>query len=154
MKENGLLLGKDFQAVTVSFDPAERPGLAAERRRGYLQSQGLSGSGEDWPFLVGPAGSSRHLADALGFYYKYDKASGEWAHMATIFVLTPDGRVSRYLYGIEFPPKDLRLALVEAGREGGDELRPVAPHLLPLRPGPRAGTCPTRSASVRAGALL
>lgn len=114
MKENGLLLGKDFQAVTVSFDPAERPGLAAERRRGYLQSQGLSGSGEDWPFLVGPAGSSRHLADALGFYYKYDKASGEWAHMATIFVLTPDGRVSRYLYGIEFPPKDLRLALVEA----------------------------------------
>jgi protein SCO1/2 len=114
MKQNGLELGKDFEAVTVSFDPAERPGLAAERRRGYLQSVGMKDAGEDWPFLVGPGSSSRHLSDALGFYYKYDPVAGEWAHMATIFVLTPDGRVSRYLYGIEFPPKDLRLALVEA----------------------------------------
>lgn len=120
MRQNGLELGKDFQAVTVSFDPAERPGLAAERRRGYLQSVGLADAGEDWPFLVGAAESSRRLSDALGFYYKFDPVSGEWAHMATIFVVTPDGRVSRYLYGIEFPPKDLRLALVEAagGRVG------------------------------------
>jgi protein SCO1 len=120
MRQNGLELGKDFQAVTLSFDPAERPGLAAERRRGYLQSVGLADANEDWPFLVGPAESSRRLSDALGFYFKYDQVSGEWAHMAAIFVVTPDGRVSRYLYGIEFPPKDLRLALVEAagGRVG------------------------------------
>jgi protein SCO1/2 len=115
MSQNGLELGRDFQALAVSFDPDERPPLAAERRRGYLQSMGRSDAGEDWPFLVGPAASSRRLADAVGFSYKRDPVSGEWAHMAAIFVMTPDGRVSRYMYGIQFPPKDLRLALVEAG---------------------------------------
>ena len=114
MRQNGLELGQDFQAVAISFDPAERPGLAAERRRGYLQSMGRTDGGEEWPFAVGPASSSRHLADALGFYYKHDEVSGEWAHMAALFVVTPDGHVSRYLYGIQYPPKDLRLALVEA----------------------------------------
>jgi protein SCO1 len=120
MGQNGLELGKDFQAVAVSFDPAERPGLAAERRRGYLQSMGRTDGGEEWPFAVGPAASSRRLADALGFHYKRDDVSGEWAHVAAMFVLTPDGHVSRYLYGIQYPPKDLRLALVEAagGRVG------------------------------------
>ena len=120
MRQNGLQLGKDYQAVTVSFDPADKPAMAAERRRGYLQSVGLSDRGEEWPFLVGPASSSRPLADALGFYYQKDPATGEWAHMAAIFILTPDGRISRYLYGIEFPNKDFRLAVVEAsgGRVG------------------------------------
>ncbi len=115
MRQNGLELGKDFQAVTISFDPADKPAMAAERRRGYLQSMGLPDRGQDWPFLVGPATSSRRVADALGFHYQKDTASGEWAHMAAIFILTPDGKVSRYLYGIEFPPKDFRLAVVEAG---------------------------------------
>ena len=115
IRQNGLALGKDFAAVTISFDPAERPGLAAERRRGYLQSVGLSDSGEEWPFLVGTEEASRQVSDALGFYYKFDQVSGEWAHMAAIFVITPDGRISRYLYGIDYAPKDLRLAVVEAG---------------------------------------
>jgi protein SCO1/2 len=115
LRQNGLELGKDFQAVTISFDPAEPASLAAERRRGHLQAVGTSDAGEEWPFLVGPASSSRRVADALGFYYTYDAASGEWAHMAAIFVITPDGKVSRYLYGIDYAPKDLRLALVEAG---------------------------------------
>lgn len=115
MQKSGLTLGKDFQAVTLSFDPAERPGLAAERRRGYLQAVGLSDAGEQWPFLVGTAQASRAVSDAAGFYYKYDPVSGEWAHMAAILVITPEGKVSRYLYGIEYPPKDLRLAVVEAG---------------------------------------
>lgn len=120
MRENGLVLGKDFQAVTISFDPEERPAQGAERRRGYLQSLGLSDGGPEWPFLVGTAEASRAVADAVGFHYVKDAATGEWAHVAAIFVLTPDGRVSRYLYGIEFPAKDLRLALVEAagGRVG------------------------------------
>jgi protein SCO1/2 len=120
LKKSGLTLGKDYQAVAISFDPAERSGLAAERRRGYLQAVGLSDGGEEWPFLVGTAQASRAVSDAAGFYYKYDQTSGEWAHMAAIFVLTPEGRLSRYLYGIEYPPKDLRLALVEAadGRVG------------------------------------
>jgi len=65
-------------------------------------------------------GAARRLADTVGFHYAMDQATGEWAHMASIFVLTPDGKVSRYLYGIEFPPKDFRLSLVEAagGRVG------------------------------------
>ena len=114
MRENGLVLGKDFQAVTISFDPEEKPAQGAERRRGYLQSIGLSDGGADWPFLVGTAEASRAVADAVGFHYVKDQVTGEWAHVAAIFVLTPDGKVSRYLYGIEYPAKDLRLALVEA----------------------------------------
>jgi protein SCO1/2 len=120
MRENGLVLGKDFEAVTVSFDPAETPAQGAERRRGYLQSIGLPDAGRTWPFLVGTEQASRALADAVGFHYAKDAATGQWAHLAAIFVLAPDGTVSRYLYGIEYPPKDLRLALVEAadGRVG------------------------------------
>jgi protein SCO1/2 len=114
MRESGLALGEDYRAVTISFDPDERPAQAAERRRGYLQSMGRSDAGPDWPFLVGAAEATRAVADAVGFGYAKDPASGEWAHMAAIFVLTPDGKVSRYLYGIEFPEKDLRLSLVEA----------------------------------------
>jgi protein SCO1/2 len=114
MRENGLVLGQDFQAVTISFDPGEKPALGGERRRGYLQSMGRPDAGTEWPFLVGTAAASRAVADAVGFKYARDLANGEWAHMAAIFVVTPDGRVSRYLYGIEYPPKDFRLALVEA----------------------------------------
>ncbi len=114
MRENGLVLGRDFEAVTISFDPDEKPAQAAERRRGYLQSLGMADAGREWPFLVGTAAASRAVADAAGFRYAQDPVTGEWAHMAAIFVLTPDGKVSRYLYGVEYPPKDLRLALVEA----------------------------------------
>jgi protein SCO1/2 len=114
MRENGLELGKDYQAITVSFDPDEKPIQGAERRRGYLQSMGRTDAGPDWPFLVGTAAATRRLSDAVGFYFKKDEVSGEWAHMAAVFVLTPDGKVSRYLYGIEYAPKDLRLSLVEA----------------------------------------
>jgi protein SCO1/2 len=115
MRKNGLLLGKDFQAVTVSFDPRERPAQAAERRRGYLQSLGVPDQpGRDWPFLVATGEASRALADAVGFHYAWDESRKEWAHVAAIFVLTPDGRVSRYLYGVDYPPKDFRLAVVEA----------------------------------------
>ncbi len=120
MRENGLVLGKDYQAVTISFDPDEKPIQAAERRRGYLQSMGKTDAGPEWPFLVGTGETTRRIADAAGFHYKRDPVSGEWAHLAAIFVLTPDGKVSRYLYGIDYPSKDLRLALVEAadGRVG------------------------------------
>jgi protein SCO1/2 len=114
MRENGLELGKDYQAVTISFDPAEKPALAAERRRGYLQSLGRADTGPDWPFLVGTAEATRRVSDAAGFYFKRDPVSGEWAHLAAIFVLTPDGRISRYLYGIEYPTKEFRLSAVEA----------------------------------------
>jgi protein SCO1/2 len=114
MRESSLTLGEDFQAVTISFDPEEKPAQGAERRRGYLQSMGRPDAGPDWPFVVGPAEATRAIADAVGFRYQKDPVSGEWAHLAAIFVLTPDGKVSRYLYGVEYPAKELRLALVEA----------------------------------------
>lgn len=120
MRENGLVLGKDYQAVTVSFDPDEKPAQAAAQRRGYLQSLGVADAGPEWPFLVGTEAAAKRLSEAVGFHYKLDPATGEWAHVAAIFVLTPDGKVSRYLYGIDFPAKDFRLAVVEAagGRVG------------------------------------
>ncbi len=114
MRENGLEIGRDFQAVTISFDPDEKPLQAAERRRGYLQSLGRTEAGPDWPFLVGTADATRQITDAAGFTFKRDQVSGEWAHLAAIFVLTPDGKISRYLYGIEYPNKEFRLSLVEA----------------------------------------
>jgi len=114
MRENGLVAGKDFRAVSISFAPEERPALARERRRGYLQSMGLSEASDAWSFWVDQGGAARRVADAVGFHYKKDEVSGEWAHLASIFVLSPDGRVSRYLYGIDFPSKDFRLSLVEA----------------------------------------
>jgi protein SCO1 len=120
MRENGLVLGKDYEAVTISFDPAEKPAMGGERRRGYLQSLGREEASETWPFLVGTAQASRAVADAVGFHYEQDLRTGEWAHLAAVIVLTPDGKVSRYLYGIEYPSKEFRLALVEAagGRVG------------------------------------
>jgi protein SCO1/2 len=114
MRENGLVAGKDFRAVSISFAPEERPAQAKERRRGYLQSMGLSEDSDAWSFWVDQGGAARRIADAVGFHYKQDEVSGEWAHLASIFVLSPDGRVSRYLYGIDFPDKDFRLSLVEA----------------------------------------
>jgi protein SCO1/2 len=120
MRENGLQAGRDFTALSISFDPEEKPPLARERQRGYLQSIGLAEDSGAWRFWVDRGGAARRVADAVGFHYAKDAATGEWAHLAAIFVLTPDGKVSRYLYGIEFPPKDFRLSLVEAagGRVG------------------------------------
>jgi protein SCO1/2 len=114
MRENGLEIGRDYQAVTISFDPEEKPLQAEERRRGYLQSLGRTEAGPDWPFLVGTAEATRRITDAAGFYFRRDEVSGEWAHLAAIFVLTPDGKISRYLYGIEYPKKEFRLSVVEA----------------------------------------
>jgi protein SCO1 len=116
IRENGLVLGTDYQVASVSFDPAEKPPLARERRRGYLQSLGVNdGASGDWPFLVSPGDGAKRLADSVGFYYRFDDVSGEWAHVAALVVLTPEGKVSRYLYGIDYPPKDFRLSIVEAG---------------------------------------
>lgn len=114
MRENGLELGRDYEAVTVSFDPREKPAQAAERRRGYLQSIGKDDQGASWPFTVASEAAAHRIADAVGFHYAWDQQSREWAHMAAIFVLTPDGKVSRYLYGIEYPAKEFRLSVVEA----------------------------------------
>ncbi len=116
MRENGLELGKDFDALTVSFDPRDDPATAAERQHGYLQAVGKPGAADAWAFLVGDEPPIRRLTDAVGFHYAYDAQSKQFAHPAVAVVLTPEGKVSRYLYGIEFAARDVRLALVEAGQ--------------------------------------
>lgn len=120
LRQTGLDLGQDYRAVTVSIDPSEGPKEASERRRGFLQALGRSDQSEDWAFLTGQEADIRALAEAVGFRYRYDAELKQFAHAAVALVLTPDGRVSRYWYGLSYPPRDLRLSLVEAsgGRVG------------------------------------
>ncbi len=116
VKQLDLLPGRDFQIVTVSIDPRDSVSLAAAKRANYLKSIGKPGIDPGWRFLVGAADQSKALADALGFEYYYDNDKEQYAHPAVIFILTPDGHISRYLYGIEFKKNDLRLALLEASK--------------------------------------
>lgn len=120
MRSMDLKLGRDYDALTVSFDPSDDIRVAAEKRRGYLQELDLPDTAPVWPFLTGQPDSIRRLTDALGFRYTPVPHSREFAHAAAIYVIEPDGTVSRYLYGVEFPVRDLKLAVIEAsaGRVG------------------------------------
>lgn len=117
----GLVLGRDFRALTVSFDPKDTPAGAALKQGSLLQALDHPEARAGWPFLVGAKPEIDRLAERLGFVYVHDPRSDQYAHSAVAFVLTPDGRVSRYLYGVQFRPLDVRLALDEAaqGRVGG-----------------------------------
>jgi len=106
--------GDKFQMVTVSIDPRETPELAAGKKKVYLDNLSLPVKGDGWAFLVGEESQSKSLANALGFKYYYDSKNKQYAHPAVAFVLTADGRISRYLYGIDFKPRDLKLSLIEA----------------------------------------
>jgi protein SCO1/2 len=107
-------VGKEFEVVTVSFDPTETPEMATAKKHTYLQRYGKPGAAEGWHFLTGPEDSIRRLTTAVGFRYRYDAAHQQYAHAAGIMVLTPTGKLSRYFFDIHFPPRDLRLGLVEA----------------------------------------
>lgn len=107
-------IGKDFDVVTVSIDPRDTAKSAAELKDKYIRRYGRLDSAPGWHFLTANETAVQRLADSVGFQYTYDARSDSFAHGATILVLTPDGRVSRYLYGFEFKGRDLRLALVEA----------------------------------------
>jgi len=111
--------GEKFRVVAASINPDERHELAAAKKQGYVVEYGRPGVSDGWHFLTGPEASSKALADAVGFGYR-PQSDGEIAHAAAIFVITPDGRVSRYLYGTKYDSKNLRLALLEAseGRIG------------------------------------
>jgi protein SCO1/2 len=106
--------GKDFEVVVVSIDPRDTPALAAAKKANYLRSYGRPMSAAGWHFLTGTNASIKPLAAAIGFHYAYDDNLKQFAHGAAIYVATPKGVVSRYLLGIDFAPRDLRLALVEA----------------------------------------
>jgi protein SCO1/2 len=107
-------VGNQFNVVTVSFNPRETPEIAAATKADYLKRYGRAGAAQGWPFLTGPQESITALARAVGFQYQYDAATDQYAHGTAIMLLTPDGRVAQYYYGVEFAPKDLRLGLIEA----------------------------------------
>lgn len=109
-----LTAGKDFQIVTFSIDPREKPALAKQKRKRYLTRYGREGAESGWHFLTGDQQSITTLCDAIGFRAKYNAETGQYAHAAGIVVCTPDGRIARYFFGVEFVPRDLRLGLVEA----------------------------------------
>lgn len=120
LKRTGLEVGRDVSVVTVSIDPEETPELARKKRAVELASLGLTEEAQGWSFLVGEEAAVAELAEAVGFRYGYDEEIKQFAHAAVLMVLTPDGRVSRYIYGVTYPPRDLKLALLEAsgGRVG------------------------------------
>lgn len=106
--------GKEFHVVTVSFDPRDTPEVAAKKRAAYLGAYGREVSDKGWDFLVGNESDVRRITDAIGFTYRWNEKEQQYAHASGAFIVTPDGRLSRTLYGISFPQRDLRLALSEA----------------------------------------
>lgn len=116
-KELPLELGKDFTIVTVSIDPTERPILANVKHELYTGLYGRPGGVQGWHFLTGDEPQIKTLAQAVGFRYAYDSATGQFAHPSGIMLLTPEGKLARYFYGIGYPSRDLRLGLVEASQE-------------------------------------
>lgn len=107
-------VGKEYDVLTVSFDPRETPAMAAAKKKVYLQRYNRPGAEKGWHFLVGPQQSIDALTQAAGFQYQYDERTNQFAHATAIMVLTPTGKIAQYYYGVEFAPKDLRLGLVQA----------------------------------------
>lgn len=115
--ETDLVAGEDFEVLTVSFDPRDTPERAAEVKARYVAAvqDGQPTIADDWHFLVGDAEASQRLARQVGFGYEFVDETGEYAHNAALILLSPEGTITRYLYGISYPPRDFRLAMVEAG---------------------------------------
>jgi len=109
-----LSAGKDFNIVTVSFNPSETPKLAAQKKLNYIDKYKRDGAAQGWSFLTGEEPAIKALADAVGFHYKWDPEIKQFAHASAIMILTPEGKLSRYFFGVEFPSQDVRLSLVEA----------------------------------------
>lgn len=109
-------VGKEFDVITVSFDPAETPEMAAKKKAEFLHRYQRAGADQGWHFLVGKQAAIDALTKAAGFQYNYDQKTKQFAHATAIMILTPEGRIAQYYYGVEYPPKDLRLGLVEASQ--------------------------------------
>ncbi|MEW6212066.1 MAG: SCO family protein [Acidobacteriota bacterium] len=107
-------VGKEFEVVTVSFDARETPEMARERKARALEQYNREGATEGWHFLTGDQASIDRLCEAVGFKYTFDRDTNQFAHAAGIMVITPQGRLARYFYGFEYPPKDLKFGLMEA----------------------------------------
>ena len=154
LRDSGLQLGRDYRAVTVSIDPSETAREAQEAKRGHLQALGVSPTSPEWRFAIAEEPQIEELARATGFLYKYDPPTKQFAHAAVSFVLSDDGKLSRYLYGIEIPPRDMKLAVVEAGKgKVGTTLDRVLLTCFKYDPAKRSYG-PYVMAFIRIGALL
>lgn len=109
-------VGDQFNVVTVSFDPSEKPALAAAKKAVYVGLYGRPGAVNGWHFLTGDQDSIKRLTEAVGFHYNYDPKVKQFMHATGLIVLTPQGKLSRYFYGITYPAGNLRLALVESSQ--------------------------------------
>jgi protein SCO1/2 len=107
-------VGKEYQIVVVSFDPRESPALAAAKKQVYIQRYGRADASGGWHFLTGDPAGIAQLARSVGFNFSWDEPTRQFAHPSAILILTPQGRVARYFPGIEYPPHDVRLALIDA----------------------------------------
>jgi protein SCO1/2 len=118
--------GEDFEVVSISIDPRETPSLALEKKAHYVQRSGKPSIAQGWHFLTGSEANIKRVTSAAGFRYVWDETSQQYVHPAGIVVATPQGKVSRYLFGIDYGPRDLRLALLDAqGEKVGSPLERV-----------------------------
>jgi protein SCO1/2 len=108
--------GKDFDVVLISFDPRDTPKAAAEKKASHLDHWSSQSDANAWHLLTGNEASIKRVTSAAGFSYRWDEVSQQYAHVSGILTVTPEGRLSRYFYGVEYSPKDIRLALVESGQ--------------------------------------
>jgi protein SCO1 len=109
-------VGRDFNVINVSIDPNETPAVAAAKRVEYLKRYGRPGAAKGWHFLTGNEQTIAQLANEAGFRFQYDPASREYAHPSGFLVLTPSGKISRYFFGVNFDPKELRSAIIAASK--------------------------------------
>ena len=116
LKQIPMDIGKDFNVITVSIDPTDQPVLAEAKQSVYTGMYGRPNAAQGWHFLTGTDDQIKRLASAVGFRYAYDPDSKQYAHASAIMVLTAEGRISRYFYGIAYPERDMRLGLVEASQ--------------------------------------
>jgi protein SCO1/2 len=120
--------GQEFEVLTVSFDPGETPALAAAKKKAYMTQYDRKEGAQGWHFLTGDASAIESLTQAVGFRYVWDENTQQFAHPAGIVIVTPEGVISHYLFGVEYSPKDMRLALVDSG--GGRIGNPIDQVLL------------------------
>lgn len=107
-------MGREYEVVTVSFDPREKPELAAAKKKAYLMRLGKPEAEQGWHFFTGDQEAITALTNAVGFHYQWDERLQQFAHATAIMVATPEGKLSHYFFGVEYAPKDVRLGLVEA----------------------------------------
>ncbi len=109
-------VGDEFNVLTVSFDPKDTPEIGAAKKAEYMERYGRPGAEQGWHFLTGPQSSIDALTKAAGFQYQYDPKTEQFAHSTAIMILTPQGKIAQYYYGVEYAPKDLRLGLIQASQ--------------------------------------